>query len=103
MPWRTSIADWSQAATSAAITSCWSVRSPPVRCSATAQPLPISAEMDFTTEQHAMSKERPRPTREQIQAAFGKGVRNVIAPNLKVLFVGINPGLYTAAIGHHFG
>lgn len=28
---------------------------------------------------------------------------DVIAPYLKVLFVGINPGLYTAAIGHHFG
>jgi TDG/mug DNA glycosylase family protein len=27
----------------------------------------------------------------------------VIAPGLAVLFVGINPGLYTAAIGHHFG
>jgi double-stranded uracil-DNA glycosylase len=27
----------------------------------------------------------------------------VIAPGLGVLFVGINPGLYTAAIGHHFG
>jgi TDG/mug DNA glycosylase family protein len=44
-----------------------------------------------------------RPTREQVQAAYGKGIRDVIAPNLKVLFVGINPGLYTAAIGHHFG
>jgi TDG/mug DNA glycosylase family protein len=30
-------------------------------------------------------------------------VRDVIAPGLRVLFVGINPGLYTAAIGHHFG
>ncbi|HEX7974796.1 MAG TPA: G/U mismatch-specific DNA glycosylase [Anaerolineales bacterium] len=28
---------------------------------------------------------------------------DVIAPELRVLFVGINPGLYTAAIGHHFG
>ena len=28
---------------------------------------------------------------------------DVIAPDLKVLFCGINPGLYTAAIGHHFG
>lgn len=28
---------------------------------------------------------------------------DVIAPGLKVLLVGINPGLYTAAIGHHFG
>jgi double-stranded uracil-DNA glycosylase len=26
----------------------------------------------------------------------------VIAPGLKVLFVGINPGLYSAATGHHF-
>jgi len=26
----------------------------------------------------------------------------VIAPNLSVLFCGINPGLYTAAVGHHF-
>lgn len=27
----------------------------------------------------------------------------MIAPGLDVLFCGINPGLYTAAIGHHFG
>lgn len=27
---------------------------------------------------------------------------DVIAPNLRVLFCGINPGLYTAAVGHHF-
>jgi TDG/mug DNA glycosylase family protein len=30
-------------------------------------------------------------------------VPDVIAPDLSVLFCGINPGLYTAAIGHHFG
>jgi TDG/mug DNA glycosylase family protein len=41
-------------------------------------------------------------TREQILAAEGKTVRDVIAPNLRVLFCGINPGLYTAAVGHHF-
>jgi TDG/mug DNA glycosylase family protein len=29
-------------------------------------------------------------------------VPDVIAPGLKVLFCGINPGLYTAAVGHHF-
>ena len=28
---------------------------------------------------------------------------DVIAPNLDVLFCGINPGLYTAVVGHHFG
>lgn len=27
---------------------------------------------------------------------------DVIAPDLRVLFCGINPGLYTAAVGHHF-
>jgi len=43
-----------------------------------------------------------KPTREQILAAEGKTVRDVIAPNLRVLFCGINPGLYTAAVGHHF-
>ena len=44
-----------------------------------------------------------KPTKEQLIAARGKTVRDVIAPNLDVLFCGINPGLYTAAIGHHFG
>jgi TDG/mug DNA glycosylase family protein len=43
-----------------------------------------------------------KPTREQILAAADKTVRDVIAPNLRVLFCGINPGLYTAAVGHHF-
>lgn len=42
------------------------------------------------------------PTREQIAAAAGKTLRDVIAPNLKVLFCGINPGLYSAAVGHNF-
>ena len=44
-----------------------------------------------------------KPTRAELQAAYGRGVADVIAPKLKVLFCGINPGLYTAAIGHHFG
>ena len=44
-----------------------------------------------------------RPTKEQLRAAAGKTVPDVIAENLGVLFCGINPGLYTAAIGHHFG
>lgn len=43
-----------------------------------------------------------KPTREQLLAATEKTVRDVIAPNLRVLFCGINPGLYTAAVGHHF-
>ncbi len=43
-----------------------------------------------------------KPTREQLLAADVKTVRDVIAPGLHVLFCGINPGLYTAAVGHHF-
>ncbi|QJW94061.1 G/U mismatch-specific DNA glycosylase [Frigoriglobus tundricola] len=44
-----------------------------------------------------------RPTRAELAAAKNKTVPDVIAPGLDVLFCGINPGLYTAAIGHHFG
>jgi len=43
-----------------------------------------------------------RPTRKEVSAAAGKGVPDVIAPGLRVLFVGINPSLYSAAVGHHF-
>jgi TDG/mug DNA glycosylase family protein len=43
-----------------------------------------------------------RPTPDQIKAAAGETVPDVIARGLTVLFCGINPGLYTAAVGHHF-
>ena len=43
-----------------------------------------------------------RPTRAELAAAAGRTVPDVIAPGLGVLFCGINPGLYTAAVGHHF-
>lgn len=43
------------------------------------------------------------PTRADLEAARAKTVPDIIAPRLKVLFAGINPGLYTALIGHHFG
>lgn len=43
-----------------------------------------------------------KPTKEELQAAAGKSIRDVIAPNLDVLFCGINPGLYSGATGHHF-
>lgn len=51
------------------------------------------------------TKRQPRiwkPTRQQLEAARGKRVPDLIAPGLKVLFVGINPGLYSAAVRHHF-
>lgn len=43
------------------------------------------------------------PTRQQLAAAISRRVPDVIASDLAVLFCGINPGLYSAAIGHHFG
>ncbi len=43
-----------------------------------------------------------KPTKEELLAAEGKTVPDVIAPELQVLFCGINPGLYSAAVGHHF-
>ena len=45
---------------------------------------------------------RERPSREEIEAAGGRGVPDVIAKGLKILFCGINPGLYSGAVGHHF-
>ncbi len=49
-----------------------------------------------------MCADKRRPTRTEIQAAAGKTLPDVLAPDLKLWFVGINPGLYTAAVGHHF-
>lgn len=43
-----------------------------------------------------------KPSKEEILASAGKTVPDVIAPGLTVLFCGINPGLYTAAVGCHF-
>ncbi len=45
---------------------------------------------------------RTGPTRAELLAAAGRTVPDIIAPGLRVLFAGINPGLYTAWAGHHF-
>lgn len=37
-----------------------------------------------------------------LEAAAGRTVPDLIAPRLDLLFCGINPGLYSAATGHHF-
>jgi TDG/mug DNA glycosylase family protein len=44
-----------------------------------------------------------RPTRAECLAAYGGTIPDLVAPGLRVLLVGINPGLMSAAIGHHFG
>ena len=43
-----------------------------------------------------------KPSKDEIQAAAGRPLPDIIAPGLKVLFCGINPSLYSAAVGHHF-
>ncbi|WP_199440830.1 G/U mismatch-specific DNA glycosylase [Umezawaea beigongshangensis] len=43
------------------------------------------------------------PTRDQLAEAKNLTLPDVVGPGLDVLFCGINPGLYSAATGHHFG
>jgi double-stranded uracil-DNA glycosylase len=43
-----------------------------------------------------------RPSREQIAAAHGQTIPDILAAGLNVVFCGINPSLYSAAVGHHF-
>ncbi len=43
-----------------------------------------------------------RPTVEDVRQAQGKKIGDIIAPDLRVLFCGINPGLYSGAVGFHF-
>jgi TDG/mug DNA glycosylase family protein len=49
-----------------------------------------------------MGEEPWRPTRAQSEAARDRTVPDVLADGLRVVFVGINPGLYSGAVGHHF-
>jgi double-stranded uracil-DNA glycosylase len=49
-----------------------------------------------------MRQKPPKPTAEELNAAQDRTIPDLIGPKLKVLFVGINPGLYSGATGHHF-
>jgi len=42
-------------------------------------------------------------SREELEAARALTVEDLVGPGLKLLFCGINPGLWTAASGAHFG
>ncbi len=48
------------------------------------------------------SENTTRPSRADLLAAKNKTIHDVIAADLRVLFCGINPGLYSGATGHHF-
>ena len=43
-----------------------------------------------------------RPTAAELEAARDLVIPDVIAPDLRVLFCGINPGLWSGAVGRHF-
>jgi TDG/mug DNA glycosylase family protein len=43
-----------------------------------------------------------RPGIKELEAATNRIVPDLIKPDLKVLLVGINPGLYSGATGYHF-
>ena len=45
---------------------------------------------------------RSRPTPADLDAARDATLPDVLAGGLRVVFAGINPGLYSAATGHHF-
>ncbi len=47
-------------------------------------------------------KKLPKPSKADLLAAEGLEVPDIIAPGLNVLFCGINPSVYSAAVGHHF-
>jgi double-stranded uracil-DNA glycosylase len=51
-----------------------------------------------------MSREKreARPTPDDLRRAHDRRLPDVIGPGLTVLFCGINPSLYSAAVGHHF-
>lgn len=43
-----------------------------------------------------------KPTPQDLRDAYGKSIPDLVGPGLKVLFCGINPGLYSGATGLHF-
>ncbi|MGB9378241.1 MAG: mismatch-specific DNA-glycosylase, partial [Mycobacteriales bacterium] len=44
----------------------------------------------------------PRPSSADLAAARDRTIPDVVASNLSVLFCGINPGLWSGALGQHF-
>ena len=55
-----------------------------------------------TRSRAATSSARPEPRDRARRPRAARGCATSSRPGLRVLFVGINPGLYSAATGHHF-
>jgi TDG/mug DNA glycosylase family protein len=43
-----------------------------------------------------------RPTRDELQAAYGRLVPDLVRPGLAAVLCGINPSLWSGAVGLHF-
>jgi len=43
-----------------------------------------------------------RPSKVDLESARGRTIPDVLGSGLDVVFVGINPGLWSGAVGHHF-
>ena len=43
-----------------------------------------------------------RPSKDDLEAARDRVLPDVLGPGLRIVFCGINPGLWSAATGHHF-
>lgn len=72
------------------------------RCGGWAAGRQVACRLECGMTRRPASPSRLRPTRQQLLAAEGRVIPDVIGPHLKVLFCGINPGLYSGATGHHF-
>ena len=55
-----------------------------------------------TAKNTAKTPQPAPPTAAEMAAAHGTTIPDVIGPDLRVLFCGINPGLWSAAVGKHF-
>lgn len=55
----------------------------------------------FHVEHWASDGQEPM-NRSQLEQAEHRKLRDLIAPDLRILFCGINPGRYSAAVGFHF-
>ena len=64
------------------------------------RPFAHHSEQQLVREQDTVDTKRP--SRVELASAVGRRLPDVIGPGLQVLFCGINPGLYSAALGHHF-
>jgi double-stranded uracil-DNA glycosylase len=42
------------------------------------------------------------PSKAELEDARGRTIPDVLGPDLDAVFVGINPGLWSGAVGHHF-